>query len=124
MSELEEPSTTFQAGFDLTDISAAKWQKLLKKMDIANGAITEDRKDWSDVVMRHWTWAAKDGFIVTWCNPITGEHLAPNMEGHRPDQLSYVGIQGTKEFVDSVFKYIKRHATLIKNESYGKRRYL
>ena len=93
-------------------------------MNIKDGIVTADEKDGIDAVLRHWSWVAADGYIVTWCNPVTGEHLAPNMEGHRPDQLSYVGIQGTKQFVDAVFKYIKKHATFIKNESYGTRSYL
>lgn len=103
MPKPKKSSSNFQAGFDLTDISGPKWQKLLKQMKIADGVVTEVRKDWTDTVMRHWTWVASDGFIVTWCNPITGEHLAPDMPEPHPDQLSYVGIEGTKEFVDAVF---------------------
>jgi hypothetical protein len=117
-------SPTFQAGFDLTDISISKWQKLLKELKIADGVITEVPSENSDTPSRHWIWQGSDGFIVTWCNPITGEHLAPNMTELRPGELSYVGIEGTRKFVKKVFKFIKRNASLIKNECYGERRYL
>jgi hypothetical protein len=122
--ELEKTFTAFQAGFDLTAISALKWQKLLEQMKIADGVETEEKSEWPFPPMRHWTWTANDGFIVTWCNPFTGVHLAPHKKDNYPDQLSYVGIEGTKEFVDAVVTYIKKHATSIEDECYGTRRYI
>ena len=124
MTDLSNVALTFKAGFDLTDISASDWQRMLSKLNIDDGVVTEVKKDFTNAVMRHWTWSASEGFIVTWCNPVTGKHLAPNMTGHYPDQLSYVGIEGTKKFVDDVVKFIRKHAILIKNESYGTRNYI
>lgn len=124
MTEHDKTASVFQAGFDLTDIPIPKWQKLLEELKIADGVVTELRRDWTDAVMRHWTWSASDGFIVTKCNPVTGEHLDQFIEDLRPGDLSYVGIEGTKEFVDKVFKYIKRHASDYKDCCYGKRPFI
>jgi len=114
----------FKAGFDLTDISIEKWQKLLDKLKIADGVLTEERRDWTDVTSRYWLWAGNDGFVVTLCNPVTGEHLDSFALEPRLGTLSYVGIEGTKEFVDKVFDYIKKHASFYKDESYGERRFI
>lgn len=124
MTELDQSPAPFQAGFDLTDVAAPDWEKMLKEMSISDGVVTEVRWDWTDAVMRYWTWAGSDGFIVTRCNPVTGEHLDPNIQELHHGELSYVGIEGTKEFVDKVFDYIRKHASFSKDETYGTRGFI
>lgn len=113
-----------KAGFDLTDMPVEQWLNLLEEMNIADGVITEGEKQWSDRVPRYWTWKGNEGFIVTKCNPVTGEHLDDLVLDPRPESLSYVGIEGTKAFVDQVFRYIRDNASFSKGKCYGERGFL
>ncbi|MNK33298.1 hypothetical protein D3C87_517780 [compost metagenome] len=107
-----------QAGFDLTEISAVHWQKLIAEY----GLIFEDGKD-------GWTWykyADLDGtrnMVVTANNPITGEYHGGGRE-NEPDYASYIGIEGTYDFVVEVFEFIKEHAEYTKSENFGSRNYI
>lgn len=64
-----------RAGFDLTEMPADRWLALLKEMNICDGVVTEGEKTWLDRAPKYWTWKGEDGFVVTKCNPLSGEHL-------------------------------------------------
>jgi hypothetical protein len=120
----ETSEQIFKAGFDTTDISVDKWELLLDEMNIAKGVIVEKYREGTDVPLRYWLWAGSDGFVVTWCNPITGKHLCSVVTEQQIGTLSYVGIEGTKEFVDKVYNYIKEHASFYEDEEYGSRKFI
>lgn len=103
----------YQCGFDLTDIPATKFFKLLK----LNELTWTNRKNDSGAFV----WGFKDGYIVTGNNPLTGEYMRPNQREFEIGYASYIGVQGTKAFRDRVAKFIRRNATSIK-EFDGKRR--
>ena len=96
----------YECGFDLTNIPATKFFKLLKLNDLS----WTNRKTESGAFV----WGFKDGHIVTGNNPLTGEYR----DGNRSPEIgyaSYIGVVGTKSFRDRVAKFIKRNATDIKD---------
>lgn len=107
-----------KAGFDLTEISALHWQKLIAD----HGLIFENAKD-------GWVWykyVDLDGtrnYIITANNPITGEYHGGGRE-NEPDYASYIGVEGSNDFVVAVFEYIKEHAEYYKDADFGKRNYI
>lgn len=97
---------TYECGFDLTNISAKAWVKLLG----LNGLTWSNRKLDSGAFV----WGFKDGHIVTANNPITSEYCRSECRSPEIGYASYIGVTGTKAFRDRVAKFIKRNAKHIK----------
>lgn len=104
-----------KAGFDLSDISAEKWETGMKKFDLDTVAKTD--KGW------FWTDSNSRNFVVTANNPVSGEYFS----GRRQDEknyASYVGVEGSSEFVQEFFNWFKENADYIKDEEFGNRGYI
>jgi hypothetical protein len=115
--DVEEPVyVATEAGFDLSEIYADVWEKGLKKHNLTGFMHDEDKGFF-------WFDENSENFVVTANNPISGEYYYP-MRSPEADYTSYVGIEGTPEFVSAFFKWFKENATYIKNEEFGKRSYI
>lgn len=109
---------TYKAGFDLTDISANHWNKLCEIFGLY--IVPND-----DVEKRGFVWKDENGNrVVTYNNPITGEYFD---DASRPLEVGYassIGIEGTLQFTNDVFEYIKDNADEIKYEIWGSRDFI
>jgi hypothetical protein len=105
-----------KAGFDLTDISAEDWQMII---DVHGLTLEENDKGWV------WARTTETGrnILISANNPITGEYHGSNRE-NEPDYASYIGIEGSAEFVTEVYAFIKRYATYYKSSEFGERNYI
>ena len=107
-----------QAGFDLTEIQAKYWQQLIDDHDLT-----------FEATPKGWTWyqyadiKGSRNFVITANNPITGEYHGGGRE-HETDYASYIGIEGTSEFVTKVFNFIKVNAEYYKSADFGSRNYI
>jgi hypothetical protein len=97
----KKQAKTYQCGFDLTDISAPKFFKLLA----LNRLTWTNRK----IDGGAFVWGFKDGHIVTANNPLSGDYCKPNQREPEIGYASYIGVEGTKAFRDRVAKFIKRN---------------
>ena len=106
----------FECGFDLTNIDAIKFFKLLTKYKLT---YTRRKLDGGAYV-----WGFKNGHIVTANDPLQGNYCRP--EGREPEigYASYIGITGTKAFCLSVSKYIKKNASYIKEFDPKRRQFI
>ena len=104
-----------QHGFDLTNISAKNWQKILTSVEAGNKA------NWSRY---GWEWSGGDILIVTGNNPITGEYALSKNRGIEKDYAGYIGIEGNPDKVKTVVSGIKKYADSIKGESKGGREFI
>jgi hypothetical protein len=112
---------TYKAGFDLTEIGAMNFFKLLKlnKLTYTNRKLDRVNSGYNPFV-----WGFKDGHIVTNNDPLTGTYANARHRAHEIGYASYIGIEGTKSFRDRVVKFIKRNAVYIKDYSKNKRDYI
>jgi len=99
----------FEHGFDLTDFDQQYWIIMLTLLGLE---AVNQKKDNGGYV-----WIFKDGYIVTGNDPLTGNYCQPESRDPERGYLSYVGIAGNFDFVDTVRKFIKTHAKYIKGES-------
>ena len=113
-----------EAGFDLTDITASNWKKLLKKYNIP----TKPRE-----VNDRWVWQAKDRSVTIYTtnDPITGKYSVfhPSWPDRRlkEDEKDYagsIGITGDKDKVSGIFGFIKKHAHDIKGDDPNARHWI
>lgn len=107
-----------QAGFDLTEISASVWQELIDRHYLTC-ELTDDGWEW----YRYSTIEGEKDLIITANNPITGLYH----NGGRETEIgyaSYIGIEGTNDFVVDVFNFIREHAEYTKSEQFGCRNYI
>jgi hypothetical protein len=93
-------------GFDLTDISAAYWKKVLKMAGITNPPTLQGSGP-----TRMWVWRGKGIKIHTGNDPITGKFArGDNIRGIEKGYASYIGIYGDdEELVSSIADFIRKH---------------
>jgi hypothetical protein len=103
-----------EAGFDLTDITAANWKKVLAKFSI-------DKKP--KQTPKGWEWHGVGILIVTANDPITGKYYNGG-RGDETDYASYIGISGSTLNVAIAFKLIKSLAADVKGYNATKREYI
>jgi hypothetical protein len=108
--------TNYQCGFDLTNISARAFFKLL----------TINKLQWTQRKLGSgaYVWGFKEGYIVTGNCPLTGNYARPELRDHEIGYASYIGVQGTKAFRDRVAKFIRHNATQIKEYDKNRRSWL
>lgn len=94
--------------FDLSDISANKWEAILKLLDVNTIPKQGDAS---------WIWEGDEVEISTTNNPITGEYSRKNRRENEKDYVGAVGITGEKEVVETFVSLFKKYATFIKGES-------
>lgn len=113
----DEIISSIQHGFDLTEISAANFRKILRELDIdQNAKVGKETGGWE--------FKGPGILIVTGNNPITGKY---SRKGQREDEVgyaSYIGIEGDPEKVKKVARMIKKLATYIKDEDKTKRQFI
>lgn len=107
---------TYKCGFDLTDIGAPEFFKLLK----LNNLKWTNRKIDSGAFV----WGFKDGYVVTGNCPLTGEFRQPSQREREIGYASYIGVEGSKAFRDRVAKFIKRNAKHVKGYDPKQRSYI
>lgn len=103
-------------GFDLTDISALNFVRVLQSVGMGTG-------EKGTLTDKGWVWKGSGIEIVTGNNPITGEY----MNGGREDEIgyaSYIGIEGDADKVTAVVREIKKRAKYIKGESKNGREFI
>jgi hypothetical protein len=109
--------STYEYGFDLTDISSKDWKKLLKMFSIPTTPKLDNNK---------WLWKSKNNnvFIVTSNDPLTGKYAARGDRDDEPGYAGYIGIEGDKELVNQIAEFIKKNADYIKGKSVGRRSFI
>ena len=110
--EFLNESEKAQHGFDLTDIPAKDWKKLVDKF-----ALKVSKKD------DRFEWKGKDILVVTKNNPITGKYGSKGKREDEKDYTSYIGIEGKKELVKKIASFINKYGSP-KDESKGTREYI
>lgn len=91
----------YECGFDLTEIPATKFFKLLA----LNKLKWTNRKKENGA----YVWGFDEGYIVTCNDPLTGNYYN-NARDPEIGYASYIGVTGSKSFRDRVAKFIKRNA--------------
>jgi hypothetical protein len=109
--------SSYEYGFDLTDISSNDWKKLLKMFSIP----TTPKLD-----KNTWVWQSKkhNVFIVTSNDPLTGKYAARGGRDNEPGYAGYIGIEGDKDLVNGIAKFIQKNADYIKGKSVGNRDFI
>jgi len=112
-------------GFDLTTFQPGGFQIVLKELGMPlKGKLVKCQSDFPDSSYNIWQWIAKEGKIITYNNPITGEYGGPCRRKPEKDYASYIGIEGESDWVQKVVELIKKYASVIKDESIGKRNFI
>lgn len=110
--EVSHQQSGVESGFDLTTFDTAEnFCEVLEELDIDPyydyfKLNTEPENDEYHLFV----WANENGMIVCGNNPITGEYRNPNARPFAKGYASYIGIEGTDEFVDEAFLLIKENA--------------
>jgi hypothetical protein len=103
----------FEAGFKAVMIPGAAWKAIMEEHKIADAVLDG----------RTWHWQGPDGFIVTSYNPITGKQAGDSRQVY-PDYASSIGIEGSAEFVASVYIAIDDKKTESESKLFGFRAYV
>jgi len=113
-------------GFDLTKFKPNGFEKVLSKLGILEGSVTDDMGTLLDGTpyRRGFIWSGEGIEITTMNNPITGEYNNPKHRGNEKDYASYIGIEGVPEQVNKAVKLIKEHNDFIKDESPNQRMFI
>ena len=107
----------YKYGFDLTDISAREWAKMLKQFKLPSKPKLQNSK---------WHWQAKDGsvLVVAANDPISGKYGAgSDSREDETDYASYIGIEGNVEIVKQIADFIKKYGQS-KGYSAGRRSFI
>lgn len=110
-------SNQYQAGFDLSHISAEKWNILRDWFKLGEVEKTE----------KGWRWSDDEGnFVVTANNPITGYYYHNMFGNDKPlkDYVGYVGIEGEKEFVTEFYYCFLAGCDAYKEAVFGSRLFI
>lgn len=113
--EADEKSDDAEAGFDLTDITASAWKKVLSTIGADAKPIHKPGK---------WIWKGKDITLVTGNDPITGKYGTEGGRKDEKDYASYIGLSGSKEQVEKVFAMIKSLADNVKDSNPHENKYI
>jgi len=73
---------------------------------------------------RGFVWHGEGIEITTGNNPITGQYSNPNMREPEVNYASYIGITGLPDQVKMAVKLIKKHSSVIKDESKNRRDFI
>ena len=96
-------------GFDLTNFeSPENFVKMLESIDVDPyyGYVRVDISRWDEETRYYYVWGNENGMIVCGNNPITGEYSSPDDRHNDPGYGSYIGVEGTKGFVDNAYQMI------------------
>lgn len=104
-----------QHGFDLTDIPANRWKRLLRMIGADEEPVNKSHA---------WVWKGNGVTIYTANNPITGEYGARGNRSPEVGYAGYIGIEGNEDKVEDVADYIRDMADYIKGESPGTRDFI
>lgn len=110
-----------QAGFDLSEISVAKWKFLLEKYDLDQEPVKTEKG---------WVWFARYNngynFVVTANDPISGFYYHDRMgtDTAKTGYVGYVGIEGDSSFVAEFFVDFKGLCEYYKDEEFGRRSFI
>lgn len=99
-----------QAGFDLTNFHTIdNFLEILEQigLDYCYDYYRVDMSD-DDEEYYHYVWGNEDGMIVLGNNPITGEFRDGRYK--KEGYGSYIGIEGSREFVVEAFEVIKENS--------------
>lgn len=96
-------SKVHEAGFDLTDISAAKWKDL---MFIIRGPLKPEKISGQ----LGWHWQGENVLVVTANDPISGVYHSGGREVEK-DYAGYIGIEGDPAAVKKVVQFIKKNSS-------------
>jgi len=99
-------------GFDLTDISAKNWKKLVKDFGLKKS-----------LVKNKWEWKGKDILVVTGNDPISGKYSKKGQREDEKDYAGYIGIEGKTSIVKKVAEFIRNNGDP-KDESKGSRDFI
>ena len=99
-------------GFDLTNFGDEEtFVEVLESVDIdPHYGYVKIQKYPGENGAHVFVWANDDGMIILGNNPITGEHASPEMRGPQEGYGSYIGIEGTKTFVDTLERAVLEKA--------------
>lgn len=115
-----------KAGFDISVITLSDWENLLNHFEF-------DTTPTKHSAASGWHWwkigstnDLESDCIVTAVNPFNGEHYSGNefLNSTEPGFVSYVGIEGSPEFVANFFVAFKEVAEFIKDEEFGRRSFI
>ncbi len=95
-------------GFDLTNISASNWKKVLSAVGISSKPNLKDEV---------WVWEAPGITIHTGNDPITGKYSRHDKREDEEGFASYIGVYGDKDKVKKVASMIHKLASYIKEEN-------
>jgi len=101
-----------KCGFDLTNFdSPENFVEMLELIgvDPYYGYVRVDVSRRDKDSHYYYVWGNENGMIVCGNNPITGEHSSPDDRHNDPGYGSYIGVEGTKEFVDKAYQMIIQH---------------
>jgi hypothetical protein len=106
--------SNYEYGFDLTGISSKKWKELLKMFSIPTTPKLENKK---------WIWKSTkhNVVIVTANDPISGKYAAKGTREDEVDYASYIGVEGDKDIVVQIVRFINKNADDIKDQQVGRR---
>ena len=98
-----------KCGFDLTNFeSPENFVEMLESIGIDPyyGYARVDVSRWDKDSYYYYVWGDENGMIVCGNNPITGEYRRVNERHNDSRYGSYIGVEGTKEFVDKAYQMI------------------
>ena len=90
--------------FDLTDITAENWKKILVSMGVSEDPIQKNSM---------WVWSGPGIKIHTANDPITGKYAGGNRSDEK-DYASYIELYGDKEKIEKAAKMVRDLASVIK----------
>lgn len=103
----------YEASFDLTDFgNSESFVRVLEDLNLhpveEYFRLSFGNNEANDRYV--YLWANSEGMIVAGNNPITGDYSDPEARQNQPGYASYIGIEGTREFVDSALVSIVGYA--------------
>ena len=110
-ASIEHTNKEKEAGFDLTDFKSEEtFCEVLEELDIDPywNYYRVENTNYSDPTYCY-IWANEQGMILLGNNPITGEWSNPDKRPKDWGYGSYIGIEGTEQFVTTAFELIKNN---------------
>lgn len=115
-----------EAGFDLTSFGTPEtFVEMLESIDIDPyydyARVNVTRAEFNEEYY-HYVWGNERGMIVLGNNPITGEYRDGNYK--REGYASYIGLEGTQDFVESAFQMIIQYSSSYKDYDMSRRSFI
>lgn len=115
-----------KAGFDLTDFrSAETFVEMLQNIDMdPYWRYARVEKSPGEREYYAYVWVNENGMIICGNNPITGEYSNPQDRVNQQGYASYIGVEGTEEFVQRATETIQEYAESIKDYNPNEREFI